>query len=258
MQEKSAHSRMTLWQIAVRKGKQKYPLDFHTAALADGSTPTARTDPLIIAYLSQLASAERWRRRRGSGHDHRPHPAVGFQCPGDTEPTGDRLGGIEDVHGFWALSQPARIKSQPAIAPEQIHDILGVLDRAARPPIDANLLFCVSSRLSYNGLPAAEITSAFGGALSLVTRRMRSKNAFDGGLKRVPKRLLFRSQTNPGFHPGEVVVKVVHLLIALRDCGGQRKGGKGNRGGGKRPEGEFVSWRYPCLLFSPGICSSGF
>ena len=48
---------MTLRQIAVRKGKQKYPLDFHTAALADGSTPTARTDRLIIAYLSQLASA---------------------------------------------------------------------------------------------------------------------------------------------------------------------------------------------------------
>jgi hypothetical protein len=65
---------------------------------------------------------------------------------------------------------------------------------------------------------------------------MRSKNAFDGGLKRVPKRLLFGPQTNPGFHAGEVVVKVVQLLIVLRDCGGQRKGGKGN-GGGKRPKG---------------------
>jgi hypothetical protein len=63
---------------------------------------------------------------------------------------------------------------------------------------------------------------------------MRSKNAFDGGLKRVPKGLLFGPQTNPGFHTGEVVVKDVQLLIALRDCGGQGKGGKGNGGGGKR------------------------
>ena len=33
------------------------PLDFHTTELADGSTPTARTDRLIIAYLPQLANA---------------------------------------------------------------------------------------------------------------------------------------------------------------------------------------------------------
>src|SRR5271156_6290653 len=74
------------------------------------------------------------------------------------------------------------------------------------------------------------------GCRTMVSLRMRSKNAFDGGLKRVPKRLLFGPQTNPGFHAGEVVVKVVHLLIVLRDCGGQRKGRKGNRGG-KRPKG---------------------
>jgi hypothetical protein len=56
-------------------------------------------------------------------------------------------------------------------------------------------------------------------------------------LKRVPKRLLLGPQTNPGFHAGEVVVKVVHVLIALRDRGGQRKGGNINRGGGERPKG---------------------
>ena len=33
------------------------PLDFHTTELADGSTPTARTDGLIIAYLPRLANA---------------------------------------------------------------------------------------------------------------------------------------------------------------------------------------------------------
>jgi hypothetical protein len=65
---------------------------------------------------------------------------------------------------------------------------------------------------------------------------MRSKNAFDRGLKRVPKRLLFGPQTNPAFHAGEVVVKLVPLLIVLRDCGGQGEGGEGNGGGGKRPK----------------------
>jgi hypothetical protein len=105
--------------------------------------------------------------------------------------------------------------------------------------------------------PCGRNDSAFGGALSLVTRRMRPKKAFDGGLKRVPKRLLFGPQTNPGFHAGEVVVKVVHLLIALRDCGGQRKGRKGNGGGGKRPNGN--SFHGDALeLYSPGICGSGF
>ena len=105
--------------------------------------------------------------------------------------------------------------------------------------------------------PCRRNDSAFGRALSLVTRRMGSKNAFDGGLKRVPKRLLFRSQTNPCFHPGEVVVKVVHLLIALRDCGGQRKGGKGNRGG-KRPKGNsFHGDTLVCCLL-PASAEAGF
>jgi hypothetical protein len=77
---------------------------------------------------------------------------------------------------------------------------------------------------------------------------MRSKNAFDSGLKRVPKRLLFGPQTNPGFHAGEVVVKVVHLRVALRDCGGQRKARKGN-GGGKRRKGN--SFHGDTLVCSP-------
>jgi hypothetical protein len=98
--------------------------------------------------------------------------------------------------------------------------------------------------------------SAFGGALSLVTRRMRSKNAFDGGLKRIPKRLLFGPQTNPGFHAGEVVVKVVQLLIALRDRGGQRKGGKGN-GGGKRPKGNSFHGDTLVCCLDPAFAEAG-
>src|SRR5271163_331871 len=105
--------------------------------------------------------------------------------------------------------------------------------------------------------PCGRNDSAFGRALSLVTRRMRSKNAFDGGLKRVPKRLLFGPQTNPGFHAGEVVVKVVRLLIALRDCGGQRKGGKGNGDGGKRPKGNsFHGDTLDCCLV-PAFVGAG-
>jgi hypothetical protein len=30
------------------------PLDFHTTELADGSTPTARTDRIIVAHLPQV------------------------------------------------------------------------------------------------------------------------------------------------------------------------------------------------------------
>jgi hypothetical protein len=85
---------------------------------------------------------------------------------------------------------------------------------------------------------------------------MRSKNAFDGGLKRVPKRLLFGPQTNPGFHAGEVVVKVVQLLIVLRDCGGQRKGGKGN-GGGKRPKGNSFHGDTLVCCLGPAFAEAG-
>jgi hypothetical protein len=51
-------------------------------------------------------------------------------------------------------------------------------------------------------------------------------------------------------------VKVVQLLIVLRDCGGQRKGGKGN-GGGKRPKGNSFHGDTLVCCLGPAFAEAG-